>query len=405
MAITAARRDKLKKRVLLVTGVFPPGIGGMQKYYYHLCRNTGHRMTVLAPIYGGDETFDRGQAYKVIRRRFLQLETIQISSWPRLLYHTIATIRTEKTDVTIYGYILIGLIGLILQLFFNKKYVVSVHGKDLLEFRRFWGVHLLCKTILRRADGVLANSRYSKRIVMDYGVDERKIQVVYPGVEAGFDRGEKAEELVAKHDLKGKYVLLTVGRLVKRKGHDKVIQALPLIVEQVPQTVYLIVGDGPERQNLERLVEQYGVREHVIFTGSLADTEQLRQYYQTADTFVMTTRLLDDKGDVEGFGIVYLEAASCGLPAVAGRAGGVAEAVLDQTTGLLVDPTSIEDIATAVTRLHQDPVWRESLAQAGYRRAKISFQYEQIVSKMDIFLESVCAGEAVPIGEESTVKL
>jgi len=72
MAITAARRDKLKKRVLLVTGVFPPGIGGMQKYYYHLCRNTGHRMTVLAPIYGGDETFDRGQAYKVIRRRFLQ---------------------------------------------------------------------------------------------------------------------------------------------------------------------------------------------------------------------------------------------------------------------------------------------------------------------------------------------
>ncbi|MEX2414536.1 MAG: glycosyltransferase family 4 protein [Paenibacillaceae bacterium] len=405
MAIAETKKDKFKRKVLLVTGVFPPGIGGMQKYYYHLCRTTGHRMIVLAPAYGGDESFDRGQPYKVIRRRFLQQETIQISSWPRLLYHTLATIRTEKTDVTIYGYILIGLIGLILQLFFRSKYVVSVHGKDLLEFRRFWGIHWLCKTILRRADGVLANSRYTKRIVMDYGVDERKIQVVYPGVEAKFERGEKSKELLEEHDLIGKYVLLTVGRLVKRKGHDKVIEALPAIIEQVPQAVYVIVGDGPERHNLERIAEKYGVRDRVIFAGSVNDTERVQQYYHTADTFIMTSRLLEDKGDVEGFGIVYLEAASCGLPAVAGRTGGVAEAVIDHTTGLLVEPTSIKAIAAAVTRLHNDPVLRESLAQAGYRRVKSTFQYEQIVNKMDIFLESVCAGEAVPIGEESIVKL
>ncbi len=404
-AVGSAKLDKLKKNILLVTGVFPPGIGGMQQYYYHLCRTTGHRMTVLAPIYGGDEEFDRAQSYKVIRRRFLQAEKIQISSWPRLLYHTLATIRTEKADVTIYGYILIGLIGLLLQLFFRRKYMVSVHGKDLLEFRRFWVLHGLCKIILGRADGVLTNSRYTKRIVMDYGVDEQKIQVVYPGVEAKFDRGEKDKELLGKHDLIGKYVLLTVGRLVKRKGHDKVIEALPSIIKQVPQAQYVIVGDGPERDRLERLAVHNGVRDRVTFINNVNNTEHLLRYYQSADLFIMTSRLLEDKGDVEGFGIVYLEAASCGLPSVAGRTGGVAEAVLDQTTGLLVDPTSIMAITTAVARLHNDPKLWESLSQAGYQRVKSAFQYQQVVKKMDEFIVLICEGEAALIGEDSAVKL
>jgi phosphatidylinositol alpha-1,6-mannosyltransferase len=391
------------KNVLLVAGVFPPGIGGMQQYYYHLCRTTSHHMTVLAPIYGNDEAVDRGQPYTVVRRRFLQNETIQPSSWHRLLYHTFTTIRSKKIDVTIYGYILIGLVGMLFKFFLHKKYIVSVHGKDLLEFRRFPGLHWLCKVILRRADGVLANSQYTKQIVIDYGVDKRNIQVVYPGVEATLERGEKDRELIRKHNIDGKFVLLTVGRLVKRKGHDMVIRALPGILKQVPEAVYVIVGDGPERASLELAAIREGVGDKVIFAGSVNDLSLLQKYYRTADTFIMTSRLLENKGDVEGFGIVYLEAGSCGLPSVAGRTGGVTEAVIDNVTGLLVDPLSEREITEATVRLYREPALRAELAEAAYRRAKLSFQYDQIVQKMDAFLESVCNGIpiTVPVEEQS----
>ena len=236
----------------------------------------------------------------------------------------------------------------------------------------------------------MANSGYTKQICVDYGVDERKIQVVYPGVDREFERGPKVESIIQKHGLSGKFVMMTVGRLVKRKGHDMVIQALPSILDRVPDAIYLIVGDGPERQALEQAAERAGVREHVVFAGSVGDSEILRQYYQTADTFVMTSRILEKKGDVEGFGIVYLEAASCGLTAVAGRSGGVVDAVIDQETGLLVDPTSLQEIADAVVRLHDDPALRERLGQAAYMRAKSSFQYDQVVQKMDAFIDTVC---------------
>lgn len=391
-----------KRNVLLVTGVFPPGIGGMQSYYYHLSRTTSHRMSVLAPIYGAeDHKVDHGQPYTINRERFLQNESINPASWPRLLYYTLKSIRTQHTDVTIYGYILLGLIGMLLKLFFKKKYVVSVHGKDLLEFGHIPGLHALSKLILRRADGVLANSMYTKQISMDYGVEEHKIQIVYPGVEASFERGAPDSELVARHGLAGKFVLLTVGRLVKRKGQDMVIRSLPALIKRIPNLKYVIVGDGPERKALQQEADRAGVGEHLVFAGYVNESSELEKYYRSADVFIMTSRFLADKGDVEGFGIVYLEAASCGLPAIAGRTGGVGEAVVDKVTGLLIDPTKTEPIIAAVLQLHEQPALRSSLAEAAYQRAKSQFQYESIIGKMDRFLNTVCAGEASPIGEES----
>jgi phosphatidyl-myo-inositol dimannoside synthase len=383
-----------RKKVLLVTGVFPPGIGGMQKYYYNIGKHSKHDLTVLAPHYPNDKAFDANQSFKIIRGPFMKNERVHITSWLRLFKHVRKAIREENTELTIYGYIMIGMIGLILQKLFGHKYVISTHGMDMLQFRRFWGLNFMTKLILQQADGVLTNSEFTKKLVLSYGVEPSKIELVFPGVEDMYEKQGKHADLIEKHDLKDKYALLTVGRLVKRKGHDRVIESLPQLIKEIPELVYLIVGDGPERSSLEQLAAKLGMSERVIFVGSIQDEALLNQYYNTCDQFLMIARELDT-GNAEGFGIVYLEAACAGIPVIAGNSGGAGEAVLHETTGLVVDPNAKEEIANAILRLKTDSLLREALIRHGYKRAKSSFRYHTLTQKFDLYMRRVCGAALV----------
>src|SRR5262249_14775190 len=131
-------------------------------------------------------------------------------------------------------------------------------------------------------------------------------------------------------------VILTVGSLVERKGQDMIIRALPLIANAVPGVSYLIVGDGPYKANLKTLVTSMGLQDRVVFTGRVSD-EELPEFYALSDVFAMPSRACLDSNDVEGFGMVFLEAGATGKPVVAGRSGGIEDAVVDGVTGLLVD--------------------------------------------------------------------
>jgi len=394
-----------KKKVLLVTGVFPPGIGGMQSYYYHLCRSSKLDMTVLAPQYEGDAAFDAvPQSYKIIRGPFFRDEKINPGSWLSLLRYTWRTIRQEKIEVTVYGYILIGFIGWLFNLLFGKEYVISTHGKDMMEFRNIIGLRFLTKIILKRATGILTNSEFTRKEVEKYGVDPHRIQLIYPGVEDVYVPEDKDPALVEKHGLAGKYVMMTVGRLVRRKGHDMVIRALPEAVKQIPNLVYLIVGDGPKRDRLEQLAKECGVWDRVVFAGYVEGNDEAKKYYNLCDQFIMTSRLLENKGDVEGFGIVYLEAASCRKAVIAGNSGGVGEAVLHEETGLLVDPESASEIASAIVRLYHNPQLRENLANRAYERAKKSFRYKRLGEQFDTYLANVSRMSVMPAEDIAALK-
>lgn len=379
-----------RRKIVLVAGVFPPGVGGMQNYYYNLAKHSKHEMSVLAPEYPGDAAFDEGQPFRVVRGSFMRGERVDFFSWGRLFRHVRRRMRRDDPDVTVYGYVLIGFIGLLLKLFAGRRYVISTHGMDMLMFRKFMGLNQIVKLILRRADGVLTNSEFTKKLVEDYGVDPGRIGLVYPGVEASYDRQAPSEELIGLHGLEGKYVILSVGRLVTRKGHDRVIESMPDILSRIPNAVYVIVGDGPERGRLERLAEATGVSGAVVFVGSVSGNDRLNDYYSVAHQFVMVARELDS-GDAEGFGIVYLEAASAGVPVVAGRSGGASEAVLGEETGLLVDPQSRAEIADAIVRLASDAALRERLVRAGYKRAKTRFQHETLAEDFDAYVGKLCA--------------
>ncbi|REE83949.1 phosphatidylinositol alpha-1,6-mannosyltransferase [Paenibacillus taihuensis] len=382
-----------RRKIVLVTGVFPPGIGGMQNYYFNLSKHTKHSMTVIAPEYEGCAEFDKGQPFSVVRGAFMRDEQVDVTSWGRLFRQVWRTMRSEDPDVTIYGYVLIGFIGLLLRVTTGRRYVVSTHGMDMLMFRRFIVLNQIVKLILRKADGILTNSEYTKRLVRQYGVHPDRIGIVNPGVEKIYEKKAVNKELVKQHGLEGKYVILSVGRLVTRKGNDKTIEAMPAILEQIPNAVYVIVGDGPDRERLEALARSLGVEDAVRFIGSVTGGELLNDYFNLADQFIMACRELE-KGDAEGFGIVYLEAASAGVPVIAGRSGGAVEAVLDGETGMVVDPHSPAAIADMIIRLARDSALREQLVRSGYKRAKTMFQHDVLAGLFDQYVGRVCARPA-----------
>lgn len=379
-----------RRKIVLVAGVFPPGVGGMQNYYYNLSKHTKHEMTVIAPEYPDCASFDEGQPYRTIRGAFMRRERADVFSWGRLFRQVKKTLNSEEPDVTVYGYVLIGFIGLLFRVFGGRRYIISAHGMDMLMFRRYIGLNQIVKLILRKADGVLANSEFTRRLVEEYGVEPGRIGIVHPGVESLFEPKPVDGELRREHALEGKYVLLSVGRLVTRKGHDKVIEAMPAILRHIPNAVYVIVGDGPERGRLEQLAGTVGVAGKVRFVGGVSGTERLNDYYNLANQFIMVSRQLE-KGDAEGFGIVYLEAASARVPVIAGRSGGASEAVLDGETGLLVEPESVMAIADAVVRLSSDTPLRERLVREGYKRAKLQFQHDALAEVFDQYAGRICS--------------
>ncbi|WP_168122145.1 glycosyltransferase family 4 protein [Paenibacillus sp. HB172176] len=381
-----------RKKVLLVTGVFPPGIGGMQNYYYHLAKNSKLDMTVLASSYDGDEQFDKAQSFRILRGNFLRNESLHMSSWLRMFRLVRQTIREERIEITIYGHVLIAFIGYLLSCYGKRRYIISTHGMDMLMFRRFRILNRLVGRILRRADGVLTNSQFTRSLVEEYGVEPARIELIYPGVDQDYNQEPENPALKQKYSIEGRYNILSVGRLVERKGYDRVIEALHELVKVIPNVMYIIAGDGPERKRLQQLASDEGVSDYVTFLGAIESKHALNSIYNLCDQFIMVCRQLES-GDAEGFGIVYLEAASTGLPVIAGKSGGASEAVLHEETGLLVDPSSKQELVEAILRFKQNDMLRARLTKNGYERAKSSFNYVALADKLDRFLSQFPASK------------
>jgi phosphatidylinositol alpha-1,6-mannosyltransferase len=159
------------------------------------------------------------------------------------------------------------------------------------------------------------------------------------------------------------------------------IEALPLVLEAFPKTTYLIVGEGPQGSHLRTLVKTLGLEDNVIFVGQVKEDE-LGAYYAACDVFAMVSRDIPEKGDVEGFGIVYLEANLFGKPVVAGRSGGVPDAVLNEQTGLLVNPHDPQEVASAIVRLLRDPELAERLGTNGRNRVRDEFTGSAAADKL-----------------------
>jgi phosphatidylinositol alpha-1,6-mannosyltransferase len=303
-------------RILLITDDYPPQLGGIASYLFSL--------------YGA-----------------MPSAAVIVSTWRRA-WRAIA----RRPTVIHAGTLLpAGVVAMVLSFVTRLPYAVHVYGTDLATTRRSWVMQRLAIAALRHAQRVIVISDFGKEHAIALGVRAARIVKVAPPVDA---------ERFTPIRREAGHVLLTVARLVPRKGHDLVLRALVPVLRRVPDVRYRIVGDGPDRARLERLAADLGVAHAVEFLGAVDD---VGAFYRSCDLFVMPSR--EEEGEVEGFGIAFIEASASGKPVIGGRSGGVAEAVIDGETGLLVDPHDADALAEAIVALLADPVRAAALGERG----------------------------------------
>lgn len=357
---------------LLVTNQFPPKRGGIQNYlfdlYSYLPRDSFRVVTVPRP--GGRE-FDAAND--------LPVTTVAGPKFSRgllraLMLPTAMRVMLSQDISDIHCGVVSpdGHIGQYLSRLTGKPYLVFTYGKEVSPEMRP-NRYARRRNVLNGTNVVVACSQFTRRLLLDMGISENKIEVITPSVDvAALTPGPKNPELVNKLGLGQSRVILSVGRLIERKGFDTVIRAMPKIVKAVPEAVYVVAGSrGFYLPRLQEIVAELGMQDHVRFLGDVNEAS-LPDLYRLCDVFAMVSRTLPN-GDCEGFGIVLLEAQACGKPVIGGLSGGVPEALEDGVTGSLVDPTNPEHAADAIVRILRDQELAEQMGNAGRRRVEDEF--------------------------------
>lgn len=386
------------KKSLLFTLDFPPNFGGVAAYYHNICANfPSDRIVVLAPENPQAENFDSRQDFAVIRSNFTEFfpSSGRLGFFNRFkiyfyFWRMIKIIKSRKIELIQVGNILpLGTLALLIKKFRKVPYMIYTHGLDIVYAQNFWRKKLLLKIIIKEASAIVTNSNYTRGELIKLGADNKKIIIVYPCSDLELTHFDKVEieNFKTAHELQDKKILLTAGRLVERKGHDQVIKALPEILRSVPDAIYVIAGGGPDLDRLKNLAAEDKLDQHVRFLGAIS-RKDLALCYSLADVFIMPSRQLKN-GDVEGFGIVYLEANIYGKPAIGGRSGGVPEAIDDGKTGILVDPENAEEIAQAAIRLLTDSAYAQALGSRGAQRVREEFNWKKQAGKI---IEAIRAG-------------
>lgn len=359
-------------KTLLFTLEYPPFNGGVANYYGNMAKYWPIDEKLLVLDNSKEELVNKNYC----------------CAWFPAINALRRKIKQSKIDYVLVGQVLpLGTATFIASLFNNFKYAVFFHGMDLPLTLKNLHKKIITKLIIKRADKIIcANSYVEKKVLEFYKEATGKTGIFNPAIESvSLTISEKEkEELREKHGLKGKTILFSLGRLVKRKGFDKVIEALiSFSREERKNLIYFIAGKGPEENNLLKMIPLELARK-INFLGAISETEKWK-WLNLADIFIMPSRNI--AGDFEGFGIVYLEAALCGKPVIAGDSGGIKDAVLSEKTGLLVDPENIEEIKNAIKKLVSDDKLRHDLGENGRLRAKNDFNWEKRAKEILDFIK------------------
>jgi len=372
-------------KIIFLAHDFPPTKGGISSFLYELVRHLPPKDVVVIGLpTPGWEAFDAKQDFKIIRLRIPSTWSASSAQFKFLAPYYYK----ELVKIIGTGYILCGtahhsmmLPSWLLKATRNIPFGVFGYGLDLLRpQKRIYKP--IFNLLVKSADAVFVISRRTSNIAMDIvGAKPEKIHTIHPPVNLDLSRKVSPDAIRSALCLENKKCILSVGNLVERKGHDMVIRALPEIINKVPNVHYIVIGRGSNENHLRKLARDLNIESYITFAGFIPD-DDLGSYYALCDVFVMISREIPEKGDIEGFGIVYLEANLFGKPVVAGRSGGVSDAVLNGQTGLMVNPNDPMDVANTVTRLLLDPDLAHRLGAMGRSRVLEEFLGQSAVQKL-----------------------
>lgn len=382
----------MSKKIAIITLEFPPTHGGIATYLKNIARILAQKFQIIivVPKINDNETSrhdfnDASEQYKIIRKNIL-FPKIFWPRWAKCIFICLSLYFRENAKVFFTPNVLpIGYCFYFLRPIIKVPYIINIHGLDIrLAKKSSWKSYWL-KKILNKSSLIVVNSEYTKNEVLSVsGLQKKEIIIAYPCPDSitpmPQDDIENLKNRLAIDE--DNVVVLSIGRLIKRKGFDRVLLHLSEIVTMFPKVIYIIAGSGPEMDNLGKIVIENNLQNFVRIVGDISDQERTG-LYSISNIFVLPAR--EDKNDIEGFGIVYLEAAQFGIPSIASNAGGAAEAVIHGETGLVFGSSTI-NLDDAIKQFLADPIYRNTLGSNARARVNSEFIWEHQVSKLIPYL-------------------
>jgi phosphatidyl-myo-inositol dimannoside synthase len=374
------------RRTLIVTNDFPPRQGGIQSFVHELARRLPpEQLTVYAPAWDGAAEFDAKQPFEVIRH-----PTSLMLPVPSVTRRAAAIAKTRHSEAVIFGAAApLGLITPALRRAGVGKAIAITHGHEA-GWAALPGARALLRRIGDQTDVVTYLGEYFRlRLAGALSpAAAARMTRLHPGVDAAHFRPdpEARETIRARYGLAGRPVVVCVSRLVRRKGQDTLLKAWPKIKEKVPGAALLIVSGGPREAALHKLSERTGLAPSVRFTGPVPAAE-LPAHYAAGDVFAMPCRTRRGGLDVEGLGIVYLEASATGLPVVGGDSGGAPDAILDGETGYVVPGRDTGALAERLIALLSDSPTARAMGDKGRAWVERDWSWDLTAARLRALLE------------------
>lgn len=371
-----------KPKALLLTEIFPPQVGGSGRWFWEIYRRCERdRVVIVAGEHSDQQAFDAQHDLSIVRLPLAMSEwgirsREGVRGYWRAYRAVARLVREQRVEQLHCGRCLPeGVVALALKWTRRVPFVCFVHGEDIGGALASREHTMLARNVLHGARRCVANSENTARMLRDaWQLPTERVVVVHPGADTSYFRPAPRDDSVRDRlGWRDRTVILTVGRLQRRKGHDMMIRALPAVRDAIDNVLYAIVGAGDERDYLARLAAETGVVDQVQFFADARD-EALLACYQQCDLFALPNREIN--GDIEGFGMVLVEAQACGKPVIAGMSGGTAETLVSGETGEIVACDAPDRLSATVVRLLLDPARRQAMGQAARRWAAVHFDWD-----------------------------
>ena len=385
-------------RLLVLTELFLPTRGGTAVWAAEVYKRLGgkevHIVTADVPGAEAVDAVHPNTIHRLNLKRVPWLRPESLAMYARFFFKALALALTHRFDaVHAFRALPEGLVAWAVARLTCRPVVIYAHGEELTTWGH-GGKYKTMRFVLRHANRVVANSEHTRDTLLGMGIDAARITIIYPGVDVSVFRPDLdvtglRESFGIRSDEK---LVFSVGRLSRRKGFDQVIRAVARLRESGINVHYVLAGIGEDWDYLADLIREHDLQNAAHMIGAV-DEQDLPRWMNTCDVFAMPNREID--GDNEGFGMVFIEAAACGKPVLAGNAGGTGAAVLNDVTGLRVDGTSIEAVVNGLTRLLSGSDDVVKMGLNGMSRVHNDFAWERVAVKtLSLCREMIRSDEA-----------